>query len=122
MLAPAEFTNLDHLAQQIRQREISCDFLAKWDEFIAQYGNRGPGDSELANPRYGNNAALALEQMSDMVNSDFNPEIIRNKRIIEGQQAYRKLRQKLNGSKRRQFEQAFEMVKLLKRTRDMPNI
>lgn len=120
MLAPAEFTNLDHLAQQIKQREISHGFLAKWDEFIAQYGNRGPGDSELANPRYGDNAALALEQMSDMVNSDFNPEIIRNKRIIEGQQAYRKLHQKLNGGRRRQFEQAFEMVKLLIRTRDMP--
>jgi phosphoenolpyruvate synthase/pyruvate phosphate dikinase len=57
--------------------------------------------------------------MSDMVNSDFNPEIIRNKRIIEGQQAYRKLHQKLNGGKRRQFEQAYEMVKLLIRTRNM---
>ncbi len=120
MLTPAKFTNLDHLAQQIKQRDISGGFLAEWDEFIAQYGHRGPGESELANPRYSDNAKLALEQMSYMVNSDFNPEITRNKHIIEGQQAYRKLHQKLKGGKRRQFEQAFEMVKRLRRTRDMP--
>jgi hypothetical protein len=99
MLTSADFADLDQLARRLEQRELPANFLAAWDAFVAKYGSRGPGELELANPRYGDDPKLALEQMSYMVDSDFNPEETLERHVAERQEAYEQLQQKVSGRK-----------------------
>jgi hypothetical protein len=80
--------------------------------FVAQYGLRGPGELELANARYGDDPKLALEQMSYMADSDFDPEEMQNRRVTERQQAYDQLLRKVSGRKRRQLERVYKILDL----------
>jgi phosphoenolpyruvate synthase/pyruvate phosphate dikinase len=120
MLTPADFADLDQLAGRLEQRELPANFLAAWDAFVAKYGSRGPGELELANPRYGDDPQLALEQMSYMVDSDFDPEETLTRHVAERQEAYEQLQQKVSGRKRRQLQRAFKIIDLLASTRDTP--
>ncbi|MCG8346958.1 MAG: PEP-utilizing enzyme [Chloroflexales bacterium] len=120
MLPPADFAKLDHLVARLEKRELPADFLAAWDEFVDLYGLRGPGESELANSRYGDDPRLTLEQMSYMAESDFNPEAMQQLRITKRQNAYQQARQKLTGRKRRRLEHAYKILDLFGPTRDTP--
>jgi pyruvate,water dikinase len=81
---------------------------------------RGPGELELANSRYGDDPRLALEQMSYMVDSDFDPEAMQKKLVVERQQAFEQLMAKFSGRKRRQLERVYKILDLLGPTRDTP--
>jgi pyruvate,water dikinase len=120
MLTPADFADLDQLAQRLAQRDLPADFLAAWDEFVAQYGLRGPGELELANARYGDDPRLALEQMSYMVGSDLDPEEMQTRRVAERREAYEQLLQSVSGRKRRRLERVYKILDLYGPTRDTP--
>lgn len=66
LLSPADFADIDTLAERIRRGDVPPDFLGHWQAFIAQWGCRGPGEMDLGRPHYGDDAALALGQMSHM--------------------------------------------------------
>jgi pyruvate,water dikinase len=74
----------------------------------------------LANARYGDDPKLALEQMSYMADSDFDPEEMQNRRVAERQQAYEQLLQKVSGRKRRQLERVYKILDLFGPVRDTP--
>jgi phosphoenolpyruvate synthase/pyruvate phosphate dikinase len=120
MLTPADFADLDQLAGRLEQRQLPAGFLDAWDAFVAKHGLRGPGELELANPRYGDDPKLALEQMSYMVDSDFDPEETLKRHVAERQAAYEQLLQKVGGRKRRQLQRAYKIIDLLASTRDTP--
>jgi pyruvate,water dikinase len=120
MLVPTDFTDLDHLAQRLKARNLPDEFLMAWDEFVSKYGLRGPGELELANARYGDDPRLALEQMSYMVDSDFDPGEMQKEHVAARQQAYIQLLQKVSGRKRRQLERVYKILDLLGPTRDTP--
>ena len=120
MLPPDDFSDLDHLAKRVEGRDLPADFLAAWDNFVTAYGLRGPGELELANARYGDDPRLALEQMSYMVESDFDPEETQKEHVAARQQAYEQLMQKVSGRKRRQLEHVYKILDLLGPTRDTP--
>lgn len=120
MLTPADFADLDQLASRLEQRELPAGFLSAWDAFVAKHGLRGPGELELANPRYGDDPKLTLEQMSYMVDSNFDPEEMLKRHGAERQEAYDLLLQKVSGRKRRQLQRAYKIIDLLASTRDTP--
>jgi pyruvate,water dikinase len=120
MLVPSDFADLDHLAQRLKARNLPGVFLTAWDEFVSKYGLRGPGELELANARYGDDPRLALEQMSYMADSDFDPEEMQEEHVAARQQAYGQLRQAVSGRKRRQLERVYKILDLLGPTRDTP--
>lgn len=120
MLAPEDFADLDELAGRIARRDAPADFLTAWDAFMADYALRGPGETELAAVRYGDDPLLALEQMSYMVRGDFDPAAMQKKRMADRVAAYQKARQKLSGRKRRRLEHAYKIVDLFGGTRETP--
>ena len=120
MLSPADISDLDLLAQRLAQRDLPADFLAAWDVFVEKYGWRGPGELELANSRYGDDPKLALEQISYMVNSRFDPEEMQNRRVIERKEAYEQLLQEVDGRKRRRLQRIYRMLDRFGPTRDTP--
>ena len=120
MFTPADFADLDELARRLEQRHLSAEFLAAWDKFVAEYGLRGPGELELANGRYGDDPKLALEQMSYMVDSDFDPAAMQASHVAERQEAYEKLLRKVNGRKRKRLARVYKILDLYGPTRDTP--
>jgi phosphoenolpyruvate synthase/pyruvate phosphate dikinase len=120
LLTPADFSDLDQLAERLEHHELPANFLDAWDVFVAKYGSRGPDELELANPGYGDDPKLALEQMSYMVDSDFDPEETLKRHVAERQEAHEELQQKVSGRRRRQLQRAFKIIDLLASTRDMP--
>jgi pyruvate,water dikinase len=120
ILVPIDFADLDYLAQKLIVRNLPDEFLTAWDEFVSKYGLRGPGELELANSRYGDDPRLALEQMSYMVDSDFDPEEMQKKHVAARQEAYDQLLRKVSGRKRRQLERVYKILDLLGSTRDTP--
>lgn len=118
MLPPEAFADLNQLAQRLTQRDLPAEFLDAWDGFIANYGFRGPGELELANGRYRDDLKLGLEQMSYMVDSDFDPEAMQQQRITEREQAYKQLRQQFSGRKLKKLDRTYKMVDLLGGSRD----
>lgn len=120
MLAPRDFEDLDELPGRLQRRELPEDFMTAWDEFVERYGYRGPGELDLANPRYGDEPRLALEQMSYMAQSTFDPEKSQEDRVTRRKQAYEQLQQKLDARKSRQLKRAYEMVGMMGGTRDTP--
>jgi pyruvate,water dikinase len=120
MLSPADFADLDQLSQQVEDRLLPKEFLAAWDNFVADYGMRGPGELELANSRYGDDPKLALEQMSYMVDSDIDPEQMQKEHVADRHQAYEQLLDKFEGRKRQQLKRVYKILDLLGPTRDTP--
>jgi pyruvate,water dikinase len=120
MLTPEDFADLDQLAKRINDRDLPPDFLEAWDQFVEDYGMRGPGELELANSRYGDDPKLALEQMSYMVDSDIDPEALQKEHIATRQEAYEKLLEKFSGRKRQQLKRVYKILALLGPTRETP--
>ena len=120
MLPPEDFENLDDLAGKLENRELPEDFMDAWDKFVDRFGFRGPGELDLANPRYGDEPRLALEQMSYMVESDFDPEKSQEERVTRRKEAYEQLMEELDDRKGRQLKRAYEMIDMMGGTRDTP--
>ncbi|MCP4419518.1 MAG: hypothetical protein GY805_23135 [Chloroflexi bacterium] len=120
MLPPADFVDINLLARRLANRELPEDFLTTWDEFVAGFGMRGPGELELANGRYGDDPTLALEQMSYMVDSEFDPKVMQEKHVAERRAAYETLLGKINGRKRKKLQRVYKIIDLFAATRDTP--
>ena len=67
LLPAAEFEDIEALEERLLDQRLPAAFLAKWDEFVQQYGCRGPLEMELANPKYGDAPRLALRQMASIL-------------------------------------------------------
>jgi phosphohistidine swiveling domain-containing protein len=118
MLTTADFAELEQLASQLDQRQLPDGFLKAWDRFVEQYGFRGPAEMDLASVRYGDDPLLALEQMSYMVDSSFDPEAMMQQNVAERNAAYEKLMAMFGGRKRRKLQKSYKIVELLAKTRD----
>ncbi|MCP5096570.1 MAG: hypothetical protein GY943_13540, partial [Chloroflexi bacterium] len=120
MLTPADFADLNVLSQRLANRDLPDEFLSVWDKFVAGFGMRGPGELELANVRYGDDPTLALEQMSYMVDSEFDPGAMQAKHVAERWAAYKALLGKVNGRKRKKLQRVYKILDLFAATRDTP--
>ncbi len=109
LLPPAEFDDINALAEKLERRDLSGCFLAQWDEFITRYGCRGPLEMELANPKYADAPELALRQMATFVTSgdSFNPHDMQRTQIQRREAAYAQLRAALPPRKARRLQRLY---------------
>lgn len=120
MLKKTDFDDLDFLADKIEKRTLDDEFMSLWDKFTLENKYRGPNELELGNYRYGDRPQLALQQMSYMVDSDYNPEETRNKNILKRERAYKLICEKLKGRKLKQFKRNYNVATLYSTARDIP--
>ena len=120
MLEKSDFDDLDGLARLIESRDLSDDFMKEWDQFIEMYKFRGPNELELSNSRYGDNYKLALQQMSYMVGSDYNPEESKKRNVVKRERAYEKICTILSGRKLKQFKTNYDIATTYSTMRDTP--
>lgn len=65
-LPPEDFDDLDALARRIEERDdgLPEGFLDDWRAVVQRHGHRGPVEMDLAQPRYGDDPRLVLEQLA----------------------------------------------------------
>ncbi len=112
LLPESEFADLDVLHEKIERRELPEVFLATWDSFIERYGCRGPLEMELANPGYGEEPKLALQQIAMIASSGgrFNPHEVQRQLIEERERAYERLLTILPRRKRRRLARTYDNI------------
>jgi len=70
LLDATAFDEPETLAEQIRSRKVSAEFLESWDAFMERFGFRGPREIDLASPRYSEDPLLLLTQVKNFVGID----------------------------------------------------
>ena len=74
---PEDIVSADEFARRINSRDLPQDFLQAWDGFISEFGFRGPGEIDLANPRYAEEPSLVYEHIRNMAglpSTTINPQ------------------------------------------------
>lgn len=120
MVDKNEFSDPDRLTERIRNREMSDEFMKSWDDFIARYGCRGPMEMDLASPRYADDPALVVRQMSFMTSgeNEQDPQTAHLQRIRERREAYDTLMQRSGLFRRIMLPPLYKIIDLLAWTRD----
>ncbi len=122
LLPQAAFADIDTLVHKLERRELPEAFLSTWDEFIRRFGCRGPLEMEIANPKYGDDPAIAVRQIAAIAKSGgaFDPREIHQQHVQEREAAYAELRAQLKGRKRRKLERSYCNIVEFAGTRDTP--
>jgi len=112
LLPGDQFDDLNALLEKINNRDLPETFMSMWDSFLEEFGCRGPLEMELANPGYGEEPLLALQQIAMIATSGgrFNPHDMQRQLIEERERAYAKLLTMVPGRKRRRFTHAYENI------------
>lgn len=66
LLDDTDAADVEELGRRLVSRELPAAFLKAWDDFVASFGCRGPMEMDLAHPRYGDEAGIALKQVVAM--------------------------------------------------------
>ena len=122
LLERSDFEDLDRLKARIESRQMPAEFLDAWDAFMERHGCRGPLEMDLASPRYADDPALALRQMSFMSvdDSDFDPEAAHEHNVAERRKAYEELMGSSGWWRRRRLSRIHRIIELFAGTRDTP--
>ena len=67
----------------VEDQDLPADFKVRWNDFLSTYGHRGPGELDIASPRYRDNPRSLLLQIKALASEDEgapNPQ----KRFEEG--------------------------------------
>jgi len=122
LLDRSDFDDLDQTAERIAQRRMPAAFLDAWDEFLSNYGWRGPNEMDLASPRYADDPRLALQQMAGMVVDDeqFGPEAAHLRQKAERRRAFEQLMARVGPLRRVLLRRAYRRIELFAGTRDTP--
>ena len=97
-------------------------FLSAWDRFLETYGWRGPGEMDLANPRYADDPRMALQQIASMVTGEagFDPGRAHARRVEERRQAYAELMGRLGRPRRTFLRHVYRVLDAFAGARDTP--
>ncbi len=74
LLDPDRFKSKEELIQQFEAGDLSAEFKDAWKGFMDKFGHRGPGELDVATPRYRDNPQSLLNQVYMMFDSGNNDE------------------------------------------------
>jgi len=120
-LPKQDFEDLEALEKRLETRSLDPIFLSQWDVFIQRFGCRGPLEMEWANPKYGEQPRLALQQIAMIANAGgtFDPHEVQRQLIAERENAYHRLGQLLPKRKRKRLAKAYKTLLLHSRSREL---
>ena len=120
-LPKRDYEDLETLEKRLQTRSLDPVFLSQWDVFIQRFGCRGPLEMEWANPKYGEQPRLALQQIAMIANAGgtFDPHDAQRQLIAEREDAYDRLGQLLPKRKRKRLAKAYKTLLLHSRSREL---
>ena len=121
LLADEDLADIGALEERLKNRTLPGDFMRLWDEFIARFGCRGPLEMELANPKYGEEPGLALQQIAAIGASggEFNPRDMQKELIDARERAFETLKGQLGRRKARGLEKHYANLLRYNKSREM---
>lgn len=90
---------IDQLEDALAKGSLPAEFLDAWRRFIDRYGHRGPGELDIANPRYRDKPRLLLEQILTLKMSsspENNPLEKYEKKRLEREATYLAVKERLS--------------------------
>jgi pyruvate,water dikinase len=122
LIEPAEFDDIEALAQRIRSRVVNAEFLDAWDRFMVEFGCRGPLEMDLAQPKYSDDPTLLLKQMATIIKSKqaFDPREHHKQTKGNRHKAYLELKELLPKKKRKKLDKAYKNVLDFEHSREIP--
>ena len=122
LLGSADVQDVGGLAERVKRRQMPAAFLRAWDRFLETYGWRGPGEMDLANPRYADDPRMALQQIASMVRGEagFDPGRAHARRVEERRQAYAELMGRLGRPRRTFLRHVYRVLDAFAGARDTP--
>lgn len=121
-LEPAEVEDLESLARRVEAREMPERFLEAWDRFIERFGGRGPGEMDIACPRYGDDPRLALRQIGPLVGArpGRGPAELQQAQVAARERAFDELCSRLGPLRRWLLRWAYRRIDRFGGERDTP--
>jgi len=121
LLPPDAYADLPALQVGIEIRRAPARFLAQWDAFNSRFGCRGPGEMDLANPKYGDDAQLLLRQLAGLAaDAGTDPAAIHASRARDREAAFAELSAVLTPRKRRRLARAYRVLRDFENVRELP--
>ena len=121
LLPAVEYNDLDGLQSRIESRRMPEDFLAAWDDFVDRFGCRGPMEMDLANPKYGDDARLIVNQLAALAAHDgSDPVAVHADRVRGRAEAFAELSALLSRRKRRKLARAYRILCDFEGVRELP--
>lgn len=119
----AHFDDIAALAARVKQRALPPDFLQQWDDFLARYGGRGPGEMDIANAHYADDHAMLLRQMGAFARGGaFDPQVQHAQLVAQREQAYYELMARFGPMRRAILLRAYRLITLFSGSRDTPKL
>jgi len=121
-LEPSIINDLESLAIQITNRSVNAEFLSHWDQFIQEFGCRGPLEMDLAQPKYADDPMVVLRKIATLVKSkhDFDPrkshKLLKEKR----HEAYLELMELLPKKGKKRLVKAYKYLCDFEHSREIP--
>lgn len=121
LLPAVEYDEMDALESRIESRRMPEDFLAAWDDFIDRFGCRGPMEMDLANPKYGDDARLLLNQLAALsTDGGTDPIAVHADRVRGRAEAFAELSALLPRRRRRKLARAYRILRDFEGVRELP--
>ncbi len=101
-----EKINQKELEAGIKHQTLPQAFLSAWQEFMHDYGFRGPQEIDVAAPRYQDEPGLIINLLLTMHTSKDNPQENFDERQLENEKIFKKIyqeMQKRNDSEAKRF-------------------
>ena len=115
------FDDLEVTARQIQDRTMEPELLDAWDRFVAKFGSRGPLETELSVPKYGDGPEVLLQQLSGLSEVQLlDPREIYEERKREREKSYQLLQEELTGRDKKRLQRAYAALLKYDQTREVP--
>ncbi|MCO7223355.1 PEP/pyruvate-binding domain-containing protein [Pleionea sp. CnH1-48] len=115
-----DIQDLELLAERIKQRNMTVEFLQAWDAFMSRYGMRGPSEMDQSNPRYQDDILILLRPMSFMVDADYDPRSIHKQQVQQRREAFAQIMQQSGWLRRQCLKRLHHLIECFAGSRDMP--
>ncbi len=121
-LGRAALDDPEALAVAVSRRALPPEAMRAWDDFMASYGWRGPGEMDLGRPRYADDPRLVIQQMAGMSLDDpaADPAAIHARNQAARREAFERLLADAGWFRRRRLRRRWRTTELFSGTRDTP--
>lgn len=101
-LDKTEFTSTASLLDKIRSGELPQPFMDAWNDFMRKFGFRGPGEVDVATPRYQDDPMIIIDQMKSYAElaPENSPRAILEKQAADREKAFKTLLASVKNRKR----------------------
>ncbi|MEZ0368350.1 MAG: PEP/pyruvate-binding domain-containing protein, partial [Candidatus Sericytochromatia bacterium] len=126
-LLPSEDVSAAELAEGLAAQTLPPAFCQAWHVFLARYGQRGPSEIDVAEPRYREQPTLLLEQIAQLrpVDPARSPLAMYEQSQRERHQAYEALSEDLHAQgwlQMKRFQSLYRVVETLGGYRETPKL